>query len=207
MKSGFIYIWRDSKRNLYYIGSHLGSETDGYIGSNKILKCKYKSRPETFKRRIIERFDLISAKELLEKEQRWLSMIKDNELSGVRYYNEKKVAAGGDIFSSLTEDKKILFLEKSRLASRLYWDNISEEEMQLRRDNAFGGNTFDRSYIKEKVAPLLRKTAKIIYPDGKEEIIENIKEFANENLLNYGNLKSMLRGIRATCGGFRGSYI
>ncbi len=29
-KYGFIYLWRDRKHNRYYLGSHWGSEDDGY---------------------------------------------------------------------------------------------------------------------------------------------------------------------------------
>jgi hypothetical protein len=32
MKSGFIYLWCDTKRNKYYLGSHVGNIDDGCIG-------------------------------------------------------------------------------------------------------------------------------------------------------------------------------
>lgn len=32
--TGFVYIWRDRKNKMFYIGSHMGKLDDGYIGSN-----------------------------------------------------------------------------------------------------------------------------------------------------------------------------
>lgn len=146
MKFGFVYLWYDTIRKKYYLGSHLGLPTDGYTGSNRRFQSSFKSRPSSFKRRILESYENISSKELLQKEQFWLNMIKPKEL-GIRYYNEKKVAAGGDIISNLSEEKKKQHAEKSRIASKKYWENMSQEEYENRRKTAFGGNTFDRSYL------------------------------------------------------------
>lgn len=144
---GFVYLWKDTKRNKYYLGSHLGSLDDGYTGSNNRFQCAYKSRPHTFKRKILEHYTNITSKQLLDREQLWLNLIHDEELHGIKYYNEKRVAAGGDIISTLPKEKKISHSIKSGIASKKYWDNISEEDYQRRRDTAFGGNIFDRSYM------------------------------------------------------------
>lgn len=149
MKSGFVYLWYDKKRKKFYLGSHLGLPTDGYTGSNRRFKSAYKSRPESFKRRILEYFDSITSKELLEKEQKWLNLIKPQHLSS-KYYNEKKVAAGGDIISFLSEDKKKKHSLKCGLASKKYWENITPEDYDLRKKNAFGGNDFNRDYLQSE---------------------------------------------------------
>jgi hypothetical protein len=205
-KFGFIYLWFDTKRKKFYLGSHLGSLTDGYIGSNNKLLAKYKSRPETFKRKILESHKNITSKQLLQREQYWLNMIKHNELN-VRYYNEKNVASGGDIVSYLSEEKRKQHAEKSGLASKQYWNNISPEEYENRRKTAFGGNKFDRSYLKERNVKLCSKRAKIILPDGEEIVVLNISKFCQENKLNYGNFKTMLRKGRGSCQGIKGIYI
>lgn len=84
MKYGFVYIWYDRKHKRYYVGSHWGRETDGYICSSRWMRKAYKRRPQDFKRRIL---CFCSSKRLmLEEEQRWLSMIKINKC-GKRYYN------------------------------------------------------------------------------------------------------------------------
>lgn len=86
-KYGFIYIWYDCKRKMYYIGSHWGTVEDGYICSSNRMRDAYRRRPQDFKRRIIQRH--ISRDMLLEEEYKWLQLIDDNEL-GKKYYNLRK---------------------------------------------------------------------------------------------------------------------
>lgn len=85
-RKGFVYIWFDKKHKRYYIGSHLGTTTDGYICSSRWMKISYKRRPQDFKRRIIFKSDSILYKDLLFEEYKWLSLIKEEEL-GKKYYN------------------------------------------------------------------------------------------------------------------------
>lgn len=84
-KYGFVYIWYDRKHKRYYVGSHWGTETDGYVCSSPWMKQAYKHRPYDFKRRIIKRV-YNNRKELIEEEFRYLSMIKNDEIK-IRYYN------------------------------------------------------------------------------------------------------------------------
>lgn len=84
-KYGFIYLWYDKKRNMYYIGCHWGTENDGYICSSNRMRDAHRRRPQDFKRRILVRI-YTNKKDLLEEEYRWLSKIKKEEL-GKRYYN------------------------------------------------------------------------------------------------------------------------
>lgn len=203
---GFVYLWYDKKRKKFYLGSHIGSLNDGYVGSNYRLKCAYKNRPDTFKRRILEKHTNINSKQLLQREQFWLNLIKPEELS-VRYYNEKKVAAGGDIITTLSPEKRKQHSEKSGMASKKFWDNITSEEYAKRQKTAFGGNIFDRRYMMNRNKQLCSKPALIKFPDGTERQVINISEFCSEHNLNYGNMKSMLRGKRNSCGGFYGKYL
>jgi hypothetical protein len=84
-KYGFVYIWYDRKHKRYYVGSHWGTENDGYICSSKWMMQAYKLRPNDFKRRIISK--IYSCKQdILNEENRWLSMIKPNEIK-TKYYN------------------------------------------------------------------------------------------------------------------------
>lgn len=85
MKYGFVYLWRDRKHNRYYLGRHWGTIEDNYICSSRMMRQSYNRRPEDFKRRILS---IVSTKEkLIIEEQRFLNMIKKNEL-GTRYYNK-----------------------------------------------------------------------------------------------------------------------
>jgi len=83
---GFVYIWWDKKRNMYYIGSHMGDENDGYICSQNRMRMQYKREKETFKRKVIYYHPTNDRKTLLKEEQRWLEMIKDEDLKN-KYYN------------------------------------------------------------------------------------------------------------------------
>lgn len=82
---GFIYIWRDKVRNMYYVGSHEGTPDDGYISSSHWLTGEVRFRPNDFKRRIIK---IIDVTEMKLEEYRLLSMIKEDEF-GKKYYNLK----------------------------------------------------------------------------------------------------------------------
>lgn len=77
-ESGFIYIWRDKKYGRYYIGSHWGTEDDGYVCSSTWMKRAYARRPQDFKRRVIEIVE--NREELCAREHRWLQMIRSDEL-------------------------------------------------------------------------------------------------------------------------------
>lgn len=208
MKTGFVYLWYDKKRQKYYLGSHLGNLNDGYTGSNKRFKSAYKNRPHSFKRRILEFYENISSKELRIREQYWLNLIKPEELTN-RYYNEKKLASGGDIISNLSEEKRRNHAKKSSLNSKKYWDNITTDEYKKRQKNAFGGNNFDRQYLIERNKKLCSKRALVKYPNGFEEEIINVSEFCQKNNLNYQNFKTVLRsnGKRKSCKGFSGVYL
>jgi hypothetical protein len=91
---GFVYLWFDRKHKRYYIGSHIGNPDDGYICSSKWMNNAYKIRPSDFKRRILFQSDTITKKELHIQEQKWLDLIKPEELSK-KYYNLKRTARGG----------------------------------------------------------------------------------------------------------------
>lgn len=85
MKYGFVYIWRDRKHNRYYIGSHWGTEDDGYICSSSWMLKGYRRRPQDFRRRILSIVNT-NRYDLFEKEQDWLNLINESEIKS-RYYN------------------------------------------------------------------------------------------------------------------------
>ena len=89
-KYGFVYIWFDRKHKRFYIGSHWGTEDDKYICSSNWMRRSYERRRLDFKRRILARI-YTNRIDLYSEEQKWLSMIKDEEIK-IRYYNLKKFA-------------------------------------------------------------------------------------------------------------------
>lgn len=82
-KYGFIYLWRDKKHNRYYIGSHWGTEDDGYICSSRMMRQSYRRRPNDFKRRILERV-YTDRQDVYNAENKWLLLAEKNK---DRYYN------------------------------------------------------------------------------------------------------------------------
>lgn len=85
-KSGFVYLWHDMKRNMFYVGCHWGAEDDGYICSSNRMRDAYKRRPQDFRRRIIQRLIDVPRAKLLGAEHKWLQLIREDELDN-RYYN------------------------------------------------------------------------------------------------------------------------
>lgn len=106
--SGYIYLWFGTKARLYYLGGHHGRVEDRYICSSKMMKRAYARRPETFRFKVLQYVNG-DVKDLREAEQRWLDLIKDEELywtpniynKTVRYYNQKKVSSGGNGHANL----------------------------------------------------------------------------------------------------------
>lgn len=86
---GFVYLWFDRRRKMFYVGSHKGFEDDGYICSSSWMKRAYKKRPEDFKRRIIKKI-CGTENEIYIQEQKWLDLIPQH-LLGKKYYNRTKM--------------------------------------------------------------------------------------------------------------------
>lgn len=175
-RQGFVYLWKDTKRNKFYLGSHLGFLDDGYTGSNNRFKNAFKSRPHTFRRRILEIHLEITSKELLKKEEAWLQLIKKEELTA-KYYNEKRVASGGDIISDLSKEKRKAHREKSiaaRVNGHKRWlEKVSHEQLsnnakyaRSQVKNPRGGslvgdeNPSKRSEVRQKLSFSAKERAK-----------------------------------------------
>ena len=148
---GFVYLWRDRKRRMFYLGSHFGQPDDGYIcsASNRFRNA-YKRRPEDFKRRIIEQIHTGDTTTLRSAEQRWLNFIKQREI-GVRYYNLKLTAVGFDnqtaskagaiSAAKLSPEQLAAKMQKARAGispkhssnrAHKFWDKLSSEQHSAR---------------------------------------------------------------------------
>ena len=145
---GYVYIWFDTMKRKFCIGSHHGKTHDAYTTSTGYCALAIKKRPETFRFRVLEYNFEDDKKITLKKEQKWLNFIKPEEL-GNKYYNFKRFASGGNCIEGLSEEKLKKIKEQCSIASKKYWANLCEEELVNRKNNAFGGNTFDRSYLQK----------------------------------------------------------
>ena len=101
---GFVYLWYDRKRKWFCLGSHMGSLEDGYSSSTGFFEKALTKRPQDMKRRILYFESSANHSALLEAEQKWIDLIKHEELDleinrrnkTVRYYNRKRKAQGID---------------------------------------------------------------------------------------------------------------
>ena len=115
-KYGFVYIWFDSWRKMYYIGSHWGHENDGYICSSNRMRDAYRRRPQDFKRRILIKIHT-SKQELLDEEFKFLSRIPIEKL-GKKYYNltnHKNGHWASDVDNNKTLKEKISIKTKEAM--------------------------------------------------------------------------------------------
>jgi hypothetical protein len=119
-KFGFVYVWRDAKHNMYYVGCHWGSEDDSYICSSTRMRNAYNRRKGDFKRRIVHRV-YTNRHDLLTEEHKWLSQIKDEQL-GRKFYNASKRHFG---HWSTSEENRLSVAEKR--SQKLKGRPLSEE--------------------------------------------------------------------------------
>ena len=92
MEHGFIYLWHDKLRNMFYIGSHKGPQNDTYLSSSRWLNGEIRYRPADFRRKILKTMPIDL---LVLEEYRLIGMIKDHEY-GKKYYNLKQGAPTGN---------------------------------------------------------------------------------------------------------------
>jgi hypothetical protein len=136
-KYGFVYIWYDKKRKMFYIGCHWGSVDDGYICSSNRMRDAYRRRPQDFKRKILVS-KIFSRENTIEEEHKWFSYIKEEEL-GKKYYNLRKHKWGHwstDESSKLTVGQKISAspLRNQRISEANKGKIVSEETKQKLRE-------------------------------------------------------------------------
>lgn len=127
-KYGFVYIWYDRKRKMYYIGCHWGSENDGYICSSNRMRNAYNRRKEDFKRKILSKI-YTNRIDLLNEEYKWLQLINEDQL-GKKYYNIRNNHFShwtNDIENSKTIKEK---LSKSQL-KRFENNPVSEQTRMI----------------------------------------------------------------------------
>lgn len=162
-KTGFIYIWYDSRRKMYYIGCHWGTIDDGYICSSNRMRDAYRRRPHDFKRRIIK--NNIDRNVLLEEEHKWLQLISDKEL-GKKYYNLSKKH-----FAHWSNDPSSLISTKQKL---------SEASKKLHQNSEYREKYLEgRKKLPPRSEEAKRKTA--IANTGKKRTEETKRKISESN--------------------------
>ena len=191
-KYGFIYIWFDRKHKRYYIGSHWGTEDDGYICSSRWMRKAYKRRPKDFKRRIISKV-YSNRKDLLEKEFQWLYLIKDCQLKS-RYYNINKYRNGHwstDENKTLTVGKKISKANKGKPAHNKGKTLSDETKQKISDRTKLAMSIMDKSYLlNEEYRKKLSDNSKRLQKEkkigmhGKKHSEKTLKLMSINNAMN-----------------------
>ena len=163
-KYGFIYVWRDKGRNRFYVGSHWGYENDGYICSSAFMRNAYNRRPNDFRRRVVSRI-MSNRADLLKEEQRWLDMIKDEELHGVRYYNHRKDCAHWG-----TEEERVRIISEKLSAA-----NKGKHRKGQKRDPEIGKKISETKVARFAALREQSQDGFIMTPEQRAEMSEKQK--------------------------------
>ena len=184
-KYGFIYVWYDKKRKMFYLGSHWGTEDDGYICSSNRMRDAYRRRPDDFKRRIVSKG--ITRETLLEEEHKWLSKISDVEL-GKRYYNLRKhkwahwstdknrrltvgqkvsKAKLGKPGNKHTDDSKQKLREARAKQVILPWKHSEESKQKMRKPKPPRTDEHRKNMSEAKKGTIPWNKGKVLKPDSK----------------------------------------
>ena len=221
-KEGFIYIWFDRKRKMYYIGCHWGTLDDGYVCSSNRMRVAYRRRPYDFKRKILKRN--IIREILLEEEYKWLQLVKSNEL-GKKYYNlskkhfghwsqnpkqvismrEKNTGKNNPMYGKVSPKKGTKISEstrnkiKEKRANQIFTVDTRKKmsESHKGNKNAFYGKKHTQDFVDK-----MSKEFEIIFPNGDIRIVKNLSKFCKEHSLSAGNMHSVLQGRRAHHNGY-----
>lgn len=152
--AAFVYCWTDHLTKKLYIGSHKGTEDDGYICSSKIMLVEYNNRPNDFTRQIIAYGEIEDIREL-EHQILLASKAANNDM----FYNISH--GGGRLYRkgvTMTKDhkNKISVSNKGKLKSEAHKAALRLAKKKLSKD------------IKSKVGKMGGKSSGIRWSTDKE---------------------------------------
>ena len=159
-KYGFVYIWYDKKRKMFYIGSHWGFEDDGYICSSNWMRKAFRRRPQDFKRRILKT-NIKTRENTFNEEHRWLSFINDKHL-GKKYYNLNNMKGK----SWYTYDEHIKTMsEKISVSTKqaMYRPEVRKKYLKGLKNRVM--NQGEDVRLKRSIS--MKNTLKAKYPNGR----------------------------------------
>lgn len=131
MKKFLIYEMKNNINGKSYIGQYSGESFDKYFGSGKLIKSAIKKYGlENFSKIILE--ECFNKTELNEKEIFWIDKLKTIENG----YNLTEGGTGGDLSEFIKYDDN--WVEKQRISTKKYWDNMTEDERKRRSEIVSG---------------------------------------------------------------------
>lgn len=131
MKKFLIYEIKNNINGKSYIGQYSGESFDKYFGSGKLIKSAIKKYGlENFSKIILE--ECFNKTELNEKKIFWIDKLKTIENG----YNLTEGGTGGDLSEFIKYDDN--WVEKQRISTKKYWDNMTEDERKRRGEIVSG---------------------------------------------------------------------
>jgi len=131
MKKFLIYEIKNNINGKSYIGQYSGESFEKYFGSGKLIKLSIKKYGlENFSKTILE--ECFNKNELNEKEIFWIDKLKTIENG----YNLTEGGTGGDLSEFIKYDEN--WVEKQRISTKKYWDNLTEDERKKRSEIVSG---------------------------------------------------------------------
>jgi len=186
-KYGFVYIWYNKVKKMYYVGCHWGREDDGYICSSNWMRMSYKRHPEQFaERRTLSKI-YTNQEDLLKEEHKWLQQIKKEEL-GKRYYNLKNCKFNHSSFwegKQRSEETKRKISKNSK--GRIPWNKGLKYSKEMKEKLSNKSTQFKKEQKPwNKGIPCLEETKKKLSDINKGSIMsEEHKEKLRQ--INLGN--------------------
>jgi hypothetical protein len=175
-KYGFVYLWYDKKHKRYYVGCRWGSVDDGYVCSSSWMKQAYGHRPYDFKRRILKS-NIPTRQETYIEEQRWLSMMKPEEIKPLnetpRYYN--LCITNNKVWHSYDENIKTIGQKISAAKKgRKYGPMDEKRKKKISEAKKAKGRKFSEEH-KEKLRQA--KLGRKLSPEHREKVIQTLKHY------------------------------
>jgi group I intron endonuclease len=131
MKKFLVYEIKNNINSKSYIGQYSGESFEKYFGSGKLIKSAIKKYGlENFSKIILE--ECFNKTELNEKEIFWIDKLKTIENG----YNLTEGGTGGDLSEFIKYDNN--WVEKQRISTKKYWDNMTEDERKRRGEIVSG---------------------------------------------------------------------
>lgn len=144
----FVYCWTDTLTGKLYVGSHKGSDSDGYVCSSKYMLAEYSNRPNDFVRTVLAHGKY---QDVLKLETKILQSV--DAAKSENYYNMHNNNGHYRSHSTKTEECKDKIRKKSIGRKRSVESKLKQSRSVSGSNNHFYGKKHDTCAI-EKMSEL-----------------------------------------------------
>lgn len=185
--SGFIYMWINKVNSKKYIGSHIGNQNDGYVGSGPIFKRAIeKYGIDNFERIILEEIE--DRSELRKREEYYLELF--NVENDKQFYNVRNKAGGGWEYINNSPEirQKMKELYKDR------WDrNPHPKGMKGKKHSSETKKKISES-CKKSLKSISKPVIKLDFDDNIVGEYDSLNEAAKSVKGSASNIKYCIEG-------------